>query len=64
MALQVFLEPFDFSFFGISGWGIDLDYCDIEWFALEMNKDHSVIFQVASKYLSKRVAEKHLFLLY
>ena len=23
-----------FSFFGISGWGIDLDYCDIEWFAL------------------------------
>ena len=19
------------------GWGIDLDYCDIEWFALEMN---------------------------
>ena len=25
-------------------WGIDLDYCDIEWFALEMNRDHSVIF--------------------
>ena len=22
-------------FFGISGWGIDLDYCDIESFALE-----------------------------
>ena len=21
----------------ISGWGIDLDYCDVEWFALEMN---------------------------
>ena len=20
--------------FGVSGWGIDLDYCDIEWFAL------------------------------
>ena len=20
--------------------GIDLDYCDIEWFALEMNRDH------------------------
>ena len=30
--------------------GIDLDYCDIEWFALEMNSDHSVIFEVASKY--------------
>ena len=32
------------------GWGIDLDYCDIEWFALEMNRDHSVIFEIASKY--------------
>ena len=28
----------------------DLDYCDIEWFALEMNRDHSVIFETASKY--------------
>ena len=36
--------------FGISGWSIDLDYCDIEWFALEMNRDHSVIFEIASKY--------------
>ena len=31
-------------------WGIDLDYCDIEWFALEMNRDHSVNFEIASKY--------------
>ena len=38
-------EPF--SFFGITGWGIDLDYCDIEWFALEMNRDHSFIFEIA-----------------
>ena len=30
--------------------GIDLDYCDIEWFVLEMNRDHSVIFEIASKY--------------
>ena len=30
--------------------GIDLDYCDIEWFALERNRDHSVIFEIASKY--------------
>ena len=29
---------------------MDLDYCDIEWFALEMNIDHSVIFEIASKY--------------
>ena len=27
-----------------------MDYCDIEWFALEMNRDHSVIFEIASKY--------------
>ena len=37
-------------FFSITGWGIDLDYCDIEWFALEMNRDHSVIFETVSKY--------------
>ena len=29
---------------------IDLAYCDIEWFALERNRDHSVIFEIASKY--------------
>ena len=27
-----------------------MDYCDIEWFALEMNRDHSVLFEIASKY--------------
>ena len=32
------------------GWGIDLDYCDIEWIALETNRDHSVVFEIASKY--------------
>ena len=41
---------FWFTFFGISGWGIDLDYYDVEWFALEMHQDHSVIFEVAPKY--------------
>ena len=40
----------NFSFFGVSGWGIDLDYCDVEWFALEMNRDHSVVLEFASKY--------------
>ena len=29
---------------------MDLDYCDIEWFALETNRDHSVVFEIASKY--------------
>ena len=39
-----------FSFSGISDWGINLDYCDIEWFALETNRDHSVVFETAPKY--------------
>ena len=47
---QVFIEQFNFSFFSIPAWGIDLDYYDIEWFALEMNRDHSVIFETAPKY--------------
>ena len=38
------------SFFSITGWGIDLNYCDIEWFALERNRDRSVVFEIASKY--------------
>ena len=46
----MFIEMFDFSFFSITGWGIDLDYCDIEWFALETNRDHSVVFENATKY--------------
>ena len=34
----------------VTGWGIDLDYCDIEWFALETNRDHSVVFEIASTF--------------
>ena len=33
-------------FFSISGWSIDVDYCDFEWFALEMNKDYSVTLRL------------------
>ena len=40
----MFLEPINFSFFIITGWGIDLEYCDIELFALETNRVHSIIF--------------------
>jgi len=47
--LWVFIEPFNISFFRFIGQGIDLDCCDIEWFALEMNWDHSVVFEIASK---------------
>ena len=32
-----------------SGYRLGLP-CDIEWFALEMNRDHSVVFEIASKY--------------
>ena len=28
--MSVFIELFNFSFFSITGWDIDLDYCDIE----------------------------------
>ena len=47
--LVVFIKLFNFSFFSITVWGIDLDYRDVEWFALEMNRDHSVVFETASK---------------
>ena len=45
--LQVFIAWVNLSFFSISGRDID---CDVEWFALEMNRDHSVVFEIASKY--------------
>ena len=27
-----------------------MDYCDIEWLALETNRDHCFIFEIATKY--------------
>ena len=41
-------EPF--NFFSITGWVIDLDYCDVEWFTLKMNQYHSVVFENVPKY--------------
>ena len=38
------------QFFRITVWDIDLDYCDIEWFALEVNRNHLLIFEIAPKY--------------
>ena len=40
----------NFSIFSMTDQGIDLDYCDIEWFALERIRDHSVVFEISSKY--------------
>ena len=48
--MSVFTEPFNFSLFSITGWGTELDYCDIEWLALEKKRVHSAIFEIASKY--------------
>ena len=45
--LYVFIEPVSFSF---SHWDIELDYCEVEWCALEMNHNHSGIFETAPKY--------------
>ena len=46
----MFIELFSFSFFSITGWVIDLDYHNIERFALERKRSHSVTFEMASKY--------------
>ena len=35
--------------FGISGWGIGLDYCDVEWFVLETKQDYSVVFEIVPR---------------
>ena len=35
--------------FSVTGRSIGLDYRDTEWFALETNRDNSVIFEIASK---------------
>ena len=48
--MYFFLDKSIKIFFSITGRGIDLYYCEIEWFALETNRDHSVVFEIASKY--------------
>ena len=40
----------NFTFFSITGWGIDLDNCDNEWYVLQRYRDHSVLFEITSKY--------------
>ena len=48
--MEVFIEPFNLSFFSITDQGIDLDYHDIKSSALETNRDYSVVFEIASNY--------------
>ena len=42
-------RTFQHQLLSVTGWDIDLDYFDIEWFALETNRDHSFVFEIASK---------------
>ena len=46
--LIVFIEPFNSSFFGINGWGIRVIV--LLNGSLEMNQNHSVIFEIVLKY--------------
>ena len=48
--MYVFIELFNFNFFGISGWGIALDYSDVEWFVLKIDKGYFVVFEMAPEY--------------
>ena len=50
------LHRVNFSFFGINDWGIDLDYCDTEWFELETSQGHSVLFETAPRCCVSRCA--------
>ena len=34
----------------LNGLGINLGYCDVEWFALETNRDHLIIYEIAHNY--------------
>ena len=27
-----------------------MDYCNVEWFAFEMNRDHPLVFEIAPRY--------------
>ena len=61
----VILEPFNFSFFSVTGWGIGLDHPDIEWFVLETNRDHCVVFEIASKYcISDSFADHNVYYIF
>ena len=48
--LVAHLRTIQLQFLQHSGWGTDLDYYDTEWRALEINRDHSVIFEITPKY--------------
>ena len=50
-----------FKLLQLTGRGIDLGYCDIEWFALETNRDHFLI-SVRRVYSLQGIRRKYLHL--
>ena len=48
--LVVLIELINFSFFSFGVWGIDLDYCDVEWFILDRNQDYFLVLEIAPNY--------------
>ena len=49
LALEGLVDRDQTIHFSIIGQEIGLVYCDIEWFALETNRDHSVVSEITSK---------------
>ena len=49
-AFLVFIELLDFSLISINGWCIHFYYYVVGWFVLELNQEHSLIFEIAPKY--------------
>ena len=47
---MVIIETLNFSFFSITGQGIDLGYCDVEWFAGKRTKIMLSLVEIAPKY--------------
>ena len=43
------MEPVNSSFFSITVWSIDLDYCDFIWLAIETKLDHLAFLYIAPK---------------
>ena len=49
VGLHRIIQLFWHQWLGLSGWGIDLDYCDVEWLPSKQT-DNSVSFEIALKY--------------
>ena len=50
----------DSAYLALCCWGVYLDYCHIEWFALETIRDHSVVFEIAPRYCLRKLSAEEL----